>query len=534
MRRLLTLSILMLLSSHAYAEFVLDNSSLPPTKTALTPLPPGADPNKYIRAADYNALMNANLDLRTAVVNGKYHGLAAQASQPVPVNSTNFFWLKTNNQLHFVYAGPTDNQIAYGPITTKGDMLVYNGTNFVRLPVGTNGHVLTADSVEVSGTKWAAIASNSLQSVYDASTGAPVDVTFTNTDGGIRFRQDAGAAVTSLFRVSNNGATADFLSITSNSTQFLKSGMADGAAAIAVEVDTTATWSNATAKLFRVRNNGTERINILASGALNQSMVGIATAQTVGASLTNTTAATGGATQQYSPVLEECGTAWDADGSVSRKNCVGLQLRPISANATTAELDFLIGNDEGALTRRFYMDYNVAGNGIARLIGDHSDVYFMNTSGYGMYATTTSAAFLIAGAADYGFNSSGLIATVSGRTLGTTSFAWTGLHNDGQLSCKYNVQSDASYTIQATDCKVIMTNAGARTVTLIAANAVRAGWFFTVKDGNANAGTNNVTINRAGGDTIVSTATGATSVVINTNGGTAKFISNGVDTWFTE
>lgn len=45
---------------------------------------------------------------------------------------------------------------ALSPTTTKGDLLVDNGTNVIRLAVGTNTQVLTADSVEASGVKWAA------------------------------------------------------------------------------------------------------------------------------------------------------------------------------------------------------------------------------------------------------------------------------------------------------------------------------------------------------------------------------------------
>lgn len=41
------------------------------------------------------------------------------------------------------------------PTTTKGDIIVENGTNSIRLGVGTNGQVLTADSAEASGVKWA-------------------------------------------------------------------------------------------------------------------------------------------------------------------------------------------------------------------------------------------------------------------------------------------------------------------------------------------------------------------------------------------
>lgn len=42
------------------------------------------------------------------------------------------------------------------PTTTKGDLVVHTGTGNVRLPIGTNGQVLTADSVDANGLKWAA------------------------------------------------------------------------------------------------------------------------------------------------------------------------------------------------------------------------------------------------------------------------------------------------------------------------------------------------------------------------------------------
>lgn len=44
------------------------------------------------------------------------------------------------------------------PLTTKGDLHTYD-TADQRLAVGTNGHVLTADSAEATGIKWAAVGS---------------------------------------------------------------------------------------------------------------------------------------------------------------------------------------------------------------------------------------------------------------------------------------------------------------------------------------------------------------------------------------
>lgn len=45
---------------------------------------------------------------------------------------------------------------ALAPTTTKGDLIVSNGTDNIRLGVGTDAYVLTADSTAASGVKWAA------------------------------------------------------------------------------------------------------------------------------------------------------------------------------------------------------------------------------------------------------------------------------------------------------------------------------------------------------------------------------------------
>lgn len=45
---------------------------------------------------------------------------------------------------------------ALSPVTTKGDIIVRDTTNNIRLAVGTDGHILTADSAQASGVKWAA------------------------------------------------------------------------------------------------------------------------------------------------------------------------------------------------------------------------------------------------------------------------------------------------------------------------------------------------------------------------------------------
>ena len=69
------------------------------------------------------------------------------------------------------------------PLTTKGDIWVY-GTGDTRLPVGTDGHTLVADSVEATGLKWAAPAGGGkvLQVVSASVTTSTTIATTTYTD----------------------------------------------------------------------------------------------------------------------------------------------------------------------------------------------------------------------------------------------------------------------------------------------------------------------------------------------------------------
>ena len=87
--------------------------------------------------------------------------------------------------------------------TTKGDVLASNGTNIIPLAVGSNNQVLTADSSEATGVKWAASASGDVVDDTTPQLGGFLDT----NDKFISLSQ--GAAVASVAGDTNIWTNAD-------------------------------------------------------------------------------------------------------------------------------------------------------------------------------------------------------------------------------------------------------------------------------------------------------------------------------------
>jgi hypothetical protein len=98
-------------------------------------------------------------------------------------------YLKDTNSTEY-YSGSAWVAIGGGglssPLTTKGDVWGYSTTN-ARVPVGTNGQVLTADSTQTLGIKWATAASPAAglnfisKTSWSAAASVTVDGVFTST-----------------------------------------------------------------------------------------------------------------------------------------------------------------------------------------------------------------------------------------------------------------------------------------------------------------------------------------------------------------
>lgn len=94
---------------------------------------------------------------------------------------------------------------ALAPTTTKGDIIVFDGTDNIRLPVGTDTFVLSADSGETSGLKWVATSS---------STATPTSVGLVSS----YFPVIQSAVLTSNSTTINVGTTDGYQTVIATST----------------------------------------------------------------------------------------------------------------------------------------------------------------------------------------------------------------------------------------------------------------------------------------------------------------------------
>jgi hypothetical protein len=93
----------------------------------------------------------------------------------------------SNTDMDFTWVAQDDsNAIQNAIVDAKGDLIAASAADTpARLAVGTNGQVLTADSAEATGIKWAAASSGALTLIttgsFSAVTSKSVDNCFTST-----------------------------------------------------------------------------------------------------------------------------------------------------------------------------------------------------------------------------------------------------------------------------------------------------------------------------------------------------------------
>lgn len=139
---------------------------------------------------------------------------------------------------------------ALSPTTTKGDLILNNGTNNVRQAVGADGLVLQADSTTATGVKWAATATNTIAVSNDTTTASNLYPTFAAATTGsvstiytgnakLLYKPSTGE-LTSTAVVASNGIFVNNLTInTSYTIATGTSGMSAGPITVASGVTVT-------------------------------------------------------------------------------------------------------------------------------------------------------------------------------------------------------------------------------------------------------------------------------------------------------
>lgn len=145
---------------------------------------------------------------------------------------------------------------ALAPSTTKGDLIAYDGSDNIRVAVGTNGQVLTADSTQASGLNWTSPLVNPMDSAGDmiyGGTGGAATKLDSGTSGAV-LRSGGAAAPVWDTNLSVNASTGV---LTAGPTTGTNIHTFQGATAI---VQASSNGSNASA--FRFSESGTYKAQI--------------------------------------------------------------------------------------------------------------------------------------------------------------------------------------------------------------------------------------------------------------------------------
>jgi hypothetical protein len=150
---------------------------------------------------------------------------------------------------------------ALAPTTTKGDLIVSNGSDNVRLPVGADNYVLVADSAEATGIKWMAgggggmsdpgangvVVRTALNVTTARTITAGTGITVTNGDGVSGNPTIANAGVTSLAGTANEiDVSASTGSITLSLPATINANTTGNAATVTNGVYTTGSYADPT------------------------------------------------------------------------------------------------------------------------------------------------------------------------------------------------------------------------------------------------------------------------------------------------
>jgi hypothetical protein len=107
----------------------------------------------YTDFIDTNTL-NASVDIKGVLVSDDNITLSSSTQPTNAIANSNMFYTDTLDS-KYKSVDSLGVVTVYQPTTTKGDLIVNDGTSTTRLPVGTVNQVLQADPSSITGLKWA-------------------------------------------------------------------------------------------------------------------------------------------------------------------------------------------------------------------------------------------------------------------------------------------------------------------------------------------------------------------------------------------
>ena len=137
--------------------------------------------------------------------------------------------IQTTDPIDILYGGTggSDKLTSFdnlSPTTSKGDLIVSDGGNNLRLPVGIDGYVLTADSAQSLGLKWSTVAGTGDVVGPGSSTDNAIarfsGVTGKLLQNSVATLSDAGALATASLTLTTDLAVADGGTGLSSATAF--------------------------------------------------------------------------------------------------------------------------------------------------------------------------------------------------------------------------------------------------------------------------------------------------------------------------
>lgn len=220
--------------------------------------------------------------------------------------------------------GQTSASAAFGalsPLTTKGDILGYSTLN-ARIPVGTNGQVLTADSGQALGVVWS----------------TPVDTGITQLTGDATAGPGSGSQTLTFATVNGNvgtfGSSTAIPTFTVNAKGLLTAASTNAVVAPAGTLTGTTLAAN-------VVSSSLTSVGTITTGVWNGTTIDIAHGGTNSSTALNNNRimqSSGGAIVEAAAITAARALKSDANGI------------PIASTATAASLDALSGTNTGDVT----------------------------------------------------------------------------------------------------------------------------------------------------------------------------------------